>query len=188
MNKKRLLIILLSLIYLSFDLYYTYVNQDNNLNFVNFIYLIFVLSIYINKYKKSFSKCKSIYNIFRIIINIFCSSILLYMCGVYLYQYLTPNVHPNLVFAFKLFTNVFVLDILINNIINIKKNAENINSIFEIVVLTIMNLIFIRLFFESDFSVLFYNEYYRYIEQNYIYFFIMLFVLKIQEYVNKKTA
>lgn len=188
MNKKRLLIILLSLICLSFDLYYTYVNQYNNLNFVNFIYLLFVLTIYMNKYKNSFSKYKSIYNIFRIIINIFSSIILLYMCIVYLYQYLTPNIHPNLLFVFNLFINTFVLDVAINNIINIKKNTKNINCILGIIVLVIINLIYVRAFFEPNFSILFYNDYYRYIEQNYIYFFIMLFILEIQEYVNKKTA
>ena len=115
------------------------------------------------------------------LLNIFALIALIYIC---------INCYTNTfnIFFFKLFITIFTLNIIVDSLLNIRKNTKNITDILSILILVIMNLIFIRAFFEPNFSSLFNYEYYRYIEQNFGYFFIMLLTMEIQKYINKKTA
>ena len=180
MNKKNLITIILSFLYL-FLYGYCYYKMETLSNFIVLALtsFCFLIPIYLYKLKDKIKKYKSVYNV---------TSMISYVLGFLglIYIFIECLTKPFNVFFFEVCITTFILDIIIDSLLNIRIK-DNTNNLC-LVILIIMNLIFIRAFFEPNFSSLFNYEYYRYIEQNFGYFFIMLLTMEIQKYINKKTA
>lgn len=182
MNKKNLITIILSFLYL-FLYGYCYYKMETLSNFIVLALtsFCFLIPIYLYKLKDKIKKYKSVYNV---------TSMISYVLGFLglIYIFIECLTKPFNVFFFEVCITTFILDIIIDSLLNIRINIKDTTNNLCLVILIIMNLIFIRALFEPNFSILFNNQYNEYLSQNYIYFFIMLLTMEIQKYINKKTA
>ena len=184
MNKRSMVKIVLVLITLILMIWFQIKIEDISLVFL--IPFLFIITNYMYKYKDNIIKIKFIYDVILMLLLLSSFLLVLYIIIVQLDSIETifdtpaPFIH--------LFNLYFIIKIFIDSLINIKKDTNKINDYMTVIVFIIINLIYIRYHFEVSLIIRTTLENRIFIEQNYIYFFIILLVIEIHKYINKKMV
>lgn len=182
MNKRNIIKIILILTSLIFTICFEIQTMD--LGFTILIPLLFLITIYMYKYKDKIIKLKLIYNVILMLLIFFSLLILIYIIVIILSS--LKNIITEIPIILNLFNLYLIFKVLIDSIITVRTENNRINDYITIIVFLIINLVFIRYYF--DISLIIENsvEKLEYIYQNYIYFFIMLFVMEMHKYISAK--
>jgi len=182
MNKRSIIKIILCLFALIFIVEFYINTKDFSLLYLSS--LLFLGTVYMYKFKNKIKKFKFIYDVILMLLMIF--SLILFgwiMINIFMsLEYILLEV-PSI---FNIFILYFILKILIDSIIDLKNNQNKINDYIGIIVLTIINIVFIRYFFDICGIITDSMIQIEFINQNYIYFLIMLITVNIHSYVCSK--
>ena len=184
MNKRNLIKAILVLISLILIIWFQIKIEDIGL--VYLIPFLFIGTNYMYKYKDKIKKIKFIYDVILIIFLLVSTILSLYIIIVQLKSLKSITETPA---AFTyLFILYFIIKIFIDSIINRKKETNKLNDYLIIISFIIINLIYIRYYFNISLIITPTFESSIFIKQNYIYFFIMLLVIEIHKYLTTKLT
>lgn len=184
MNKRNLIKTILVLISLILIIWFQIKIED--ISFVFLIPFLFIITNYMYKYKDNIKKFKFIYDVILIILLLSCLLLGLYIIIV---QFDSLESIIDIPVAFIYLINLyFIIEIFIDSIINIKKETNKLNDYIIIISFIIINLIYIRYHFNVSLIITPTLENSMFIKQNYIYFFIMLLVIEIHNYLTNKLT
>lgn len=183
MHKRNILKIVLILISVIFILHFQYIIEG--IGFLFLIPVLFLLTSYMYKYKSKIKKYKFIYDVILMLLMFFSGMVLLFII------FNIPNLinaassEPSFILL-VLGESYLLLKIFIDSIITRNEQNDNINDYLIIITFLIINLIFVRYYLDICNIISSTTERTHFVQQNYIYFFIMLFVIEVHKYINNK--
>jgi len=182
MNKRNMFKTILILLATIFIMHFQF--QVENIGFFTLIPILFLLTNYMYKYKDKIKNNKFIYDVILMLLIFFSSLILLFISLNISNIIRVVNLSPIVIFIFG--GLYLLLKTFIDCIITLNQENNKINDYMIIISFLIINLVFIRYYFDICNSIPGDIEKTYFIEQNYIYFFIMLFVIDFHKYINDK--
>ena len=184
MNKRNLIKCILVLISLILIVWFQIKIED--IGFVFLIPFLFIITNYMYKYKDNIKKFKFIYDVILMMLLFSCLLLGLYIIIV---QFDSLESIIDIPVAFIYLINLyFIIKIFIDSLINLKKETNKLNDYMIIISFIIINLIYIRYHFNISLIITPTLENSIFIKQNYIYFFIMLLVIEIHNYLTNKLT
>ena len=183
MYKRNILKIALILISVIFILHFQF--KVEGIGFLFLIPVLFLTTSYMYKYKNKIKEYKFIYDVILMLFLFFSSLILLFILF---------NI-PNLINAVSFEPVIIVLvlgglylllKIFIDSIITRNEQNDKINDYLIIITFLIVDLVFIRYYLDIRNAIPGNIESVHFIQQNYIYFLIMMLVIELHKYINKK--
>ena len=184
MNKRNIIKIILSLISLIFILIFQF--KEQGLGFFILIPVLFLLTIYMYNFKDKITKYKFIYDVILMLLIFFSALILLFLIINLSNIIKNISLEPIAIFIFGgLYLH---LKMFIDSIITYKNELDKINDYMVIITSTIINIVFIRYYFDICNIISGSIERLEFIGQNYIYFFVMLLIVEIHKYITNKIS
>lgn len=183
MHKRNIFKIILILISVIFILHFQF--KVERIGFLFLIPVLFLLTSYMYKCKNKIKKYKFIYDVILMLLMFFSGMILLFI---------TFNI-PNLINGISIepviillvFGGLYLLlKLFIDSIITRNEQNDKINDYLIIITFLIINLVFIRYYLDIKSVIPGNIESAHFIQQNYIYFLIMMLVIELHKYINKK--
>ena len=182
MHKVNILKIVLILISVIFILHFQFAIEGLGLLFL--IPVLFLLTSYMYKYKSKIKKCKFIYDVILMLLIFFSSLVLLFVLFNISNILNIIMLEPVSIFIFG--GLYLLLKIFIDSIITRNEHGDKINNLLIIISFSIINLVFIRYYFDIKNVFTGDIESTYFIRQNYIYFFIMMLIIESHKYISKK--
>ena len=184
MNKRNVLKIILILISVIFILYFQFAVEE--IGFLFLIPVLFLLTSYMYKYKNNVKKYKFIYNVLLMLLMFFSVLIILFMLFNISNLINSISFEPVVIFVF---VGIYLLlKVFIDSIITRNKHNDRINDYLIIITFLIINLVFVRYYFDIKNAIPGSLESTYFIRQNYVYFLIMFLVIELHKYINKKIS
>jgi len=181
MNKRN--VIKIVLILLSLILMTIFLIKPTQFFILYLIALLFLTTIYMYKYKDKIKKHKFIYDVILMLLMLFSSLILIYLI-ISIFKNIDYIITESSI-LFIIFNIYFVFKILIDSIVNLKEENNKINDYLVLITFSIISIVFVRYYLDIN-SIISNIEQDYFIEQNHIYFFIMLFMVEIHKYITNK--
>ena len=182
MHKRNILKISLILISVIFILHFQFTVEG--IGFLFLIPVLFLLTSYMYKYKDKIKKYRFIYDVILMLLMFFSAVILLFILLNISNLIKVISVGPIVLFIFG--GLYLLLKIFIDSIITRNEQNDKINDYLIIITFAIINLVFIRYYFDIKNAIPGDIESAYFIQQNYIYFLIMMLVIELHKYINKK--
>lgn len=182
MHKRNILKMTLILISVVFILHFQF--KVEGIGFLFLVPILFLTTSYMYKYKDKIKKYKFIYDVILMLLIFFSAIILLFILLNISNLIKVISVEPIVLFIFG--GLYLLLKIFIDSIITRNEQNDNINDYLIIITFLIINLIFVRYYLDICNIISSTTERTHFVQQNYIYFFIMLFVIEVHKYINNK--